>query len=169
MAQESDRLAPGGQRGQLADVGFDAYQPRPLDLGADVVDDGTTQELRPGGGEQHNVQAAARGADKDCVGHFSGGESGQYVLLLHCKIVMRPVGIPIRAATAAVIDGDGTAARSVGGAGDRPREAIEILGGAGQARQADHGRCGRGAQAVLQKMQAQTVVRIKMPADATDA
>ena len=63
--QQVDGIGPRRRPRQRADIAADAHQPLGLDHRADVVEHGAAQQGGTRRCGDHDVQAAARGADKD--------------------------------------------------------------------------------------------------------
>ena len=63
-------------------------------------------------------------------------ENAQNIVLLNVEIVMRPVGVPLRVASTAIVQRENAPPGGIEAFG----QGFEILGGAGEARQADHSR-----------------------------
>ena len=89
------------------------------------------------------METATRGAHEDGLANACAGEHVEDIGIFDAQVVVTPVRVAIGLAPAPVVDGDNPAGwRKASG------ECVEIVGGARQSGQADHGQGGRGLSPV---------------------
>ncbi len=93
---------PANSARRITQILADAGEALQFDYRADIVEHHAAHQRRPGCREQHRMQAAARGADEDCLVNFDRRELRLNVGILEGEIVMAPVGIVVGFAAATI-------------------------------------------------------------------